>query len=36
MIAFLGAGNIATALALVLGKRAKRVTLYSIESVVTK
>lgn len=36
MIAFLGAGNIATALALVLGKRAKRVILYSIESAVTQ
>ncbi len=36
MIAFLGAGNIATALALVLGKRARRVKLYSIEAVVTR
>lgn len=32
MIAFLGAGNIATALALILGKRAKHVALYSIEA----
>lgn len=31
MIAFLGAGNIASALALILGKRAKHVALYSIE-----
>ncbi len=31
MIAFLGAGNIATALALILGKRARRIALYSIE-----
>lgn len=32
MIAFLGAGNIATALALLLGKRATHIALYSIET----
>ncbi len=36
MIAFLGAGNIATALALILGKRARRIALYSIEPEVTQ
>lgn len=36
MIAFLGAGNIATALSLILGKRARHVALYSIEPEVTR
>jgi glycerol-3-phosphate dehydrogenase (NAD(P)+) len=36
MIALLGAGNIATALALILGKRAKRVALYAIEAEVAQ
>lgn len=36
MIAFLGAGNIATALALIVSKRAKHVTLYSVEETVSE
>lgn len=36
MIAFLGAGNIATALSLILGKRARHVALYSIEPEITE
>lgn len=36
MIAFLGAGNIASALALILGKRARSVALYSIEDEVVQ
>ncbi len=36
MMAFLGAGNIATALALLLEKRARQVTLYSVEESVSE